>query len=608
GPVTQWTDYLLNLTKNEILLGYPRPQMKRQKWTNLYVLWSFPMTYRNMTIKNRTINLKIIFNETIRVPFPVESYLSGIHRRVLPAHYLRYQRRLQISRDRLGKFNRLLLHFDSVDYETYVWINRIFVESIVRVWDLADKSYQSRSKQILNSSTNSIYYTLISGIWQTVWLESVLLVYISKLWFQSTIDHKNMCILHHRIDINKNRKLEKFVTHIPPSFTIYLFYNEFDDSSSSLNQLLDVERKNPEKKDSTVFRSSIKILKTTQYVIKLPLKLGQNIIIKKLNIVPNRSLKSKLQFEYELKSMIDTLYNYPSIVMWVMFNEEWSQYDILRLGQWLKYYSGEYRLINAVRGWHDRSVGDFRDIHDYTAQIELPSINTYDRTNRALVLGECGGYGLLVCRNHTWNFHDSEGWSYAKFKGKYLTTYGFERLMMQINSLKRHSYLSSMIYTQLSDVKYELNDILTYDRKVSKYVQNHIRNALKVNFTRYRDTDDLIALSIAAGKKHKSITERLANCEEVDINKPSSSGITPLLMVAEVGWPDILQILLKRVAIVDAAPSRPKAKVNKIAGSTPLIGAIEYDHPDCVKILLQNKANANHQNQSGISALMLAAD
>ncbi|CAF4227849.1 unnamed protein product, partial [Didymodactylos carnosus] len=124
----------------------------------------------------------------------------------------------------------------------------------------------------------------------------------------------------------------------------------------------------------------------------------------------------------------------------------------------------------------------------------------------------------------------------------------------------------------------------------------------------YRDTDDLIALSIAAGKKHKSITERLANCEEVDINKPSSSGITPLLMVAEVGWPDILQILLKRVAIVDAAPSRPKAKVNKIAGSTPLIGAIEYDHPDCVKILLQNKANANHQNQSGISALMLAAD
>ncbi|CAF1216704.1 unnamed protein product, partial [Didymodactylos carnosus] len=1001
GPVTQWTDYLLNLTKNEILLGYPRPQMKRQKWTNLYVLWSFPMTYRNMTIKNRTINLKIIFNETIRVPFPVESYLSGIHRRVLPAHYLRYQRRLQISRDRLGKFNRLLLHFDSVDYETYVWINRIFVgkhrggyqpfhfditeylqtairdrfnyyqqELIVRVWDPTDKSYQSRGKQVLNSSTNSIYYTPISGIWQTVWLESVPLVYISKLWFQSTIDHKNMSILHHRIDINiKNRKLEKFITYIPPSFIIDLSYNEFDDSSSSLNQLLDVERKNPEKKDSTVFRSSVKILKTTRYVIKLTLKLDKNIIIEKSNIVPNveqkivfdkniiklwspespnlyditidlyehtpitttkvfkniarrgwpylnkivsstnnypklknldkvdsyigfrsinlcgnsikeiclnnekyfmlgvldqgywpdglyraptdsalkydifkmkslgfntirkhmkiessrwyywcdvmgmlvwqdmpasdsyygyeveliederlriirdnvtnnikfdylsnpsrnltfiqfsqinnsliftpesivgrqtgsqRSLKSKLQFEYELKSMIDTLYNHPSIVMWVLFNEEWGQYDTLRLGQWLKYYSGEYRLINAVSGWQDRSVGDIRDIHDYTAQIELPSENTYDRTNRALVLGECGGYGLLVSRNHTWKFHDSEGWSYAKFKDKYLMTYGFERLMMQINSLKHHSYLSSMIYTQLSDVEYELNGMLTYDRKVSKYVQNHIRNALKFNFTsiyhmhivfsgiyndtlwnysyddmnsktqiktspfksftniwitrkfkldpsvfttykhhyyylymsysfcyvnitidnrykidlnessnnyafiplsdtiqnvfksnlnrtytidvhasyylgnirsiRYRDADDLTALSIAAGKKHKSITEILANCEEVDVNKPSSSGITPLLMVAEVGWPDILQILLKRGAIVDAAPSGPKAELNKIAGSTPLIGATKYDHPDCVKILLQNKANANHQNQSGISALMLAAE
>jgi ankyrin repeat protein len=124
----------------------------------------------------------------------------------------------------------------------------------------------------------------------------------------------------------------------------------------------------------------------------------------------------------------------------------------------------------------------------------------------------------------------------------------------------------------------------------------------------YQEADGLTALSIAAGNKHKDITEILATCAEVDVNKPSLSGITPLLMVAEVGWPDILDILLTRGAVVDSAPSGKRAEDNKIAGSTPLIGATKYNHPECVKHLLAQHANPNHQNQSGISALMLAAE
>ena len=79
-------------------------------------------------------------------------------------------------------------------------------------------------------------------------------------------------------------------------------------------------------------------------------------------------------------------------------------------------------------------------------------------------------------------------------------------------------------------------------------------------------------------------------------------------MVAEVGWPDVLDTLLQRGAAVDAAPSGKRAEDNKIAGSTPLIGATKYNHPECVKRLLARHANPNHQNQSGISALMLAAE
>ena len=122
------------------------------------------------------------------------------------------------------------------------------------------------------------------------------------------------------------------------------------------------------------------------------------------------------------------------------------------------------------------------------------------------------------------------------------------------------------------------------------------------------DADGLTALSIAAGRKHKELTEFLADLSEVDVNKASESGITPLLMVAEVGWTDVMKKLLKRGAHVDAAPKGRTAEEAKIAGSTPLIGATKYNNPEAVKLLLDHNANPNHQNQSGISALMLASE
>jgi ankyrin repeat protein len=122
------------------------------------------------------------------------------------------------------------------------------------------------------------------------------------------------------------------------------------------------------------------------------------------------------------------------------------------------------------------------------------------------------------------------------------------------------------------------------------------------------DADGLTALSIAAGRKHKDLTEYLADLSEVDVNKASESGITPLLMVAEVGWTDVMHKLLKRGAQVDAAPRGRTAEEAKIAGSTPLIGATKYNNPDAVRLLLEHQANPNHQNQSGISALMLASE
>ena len=96
------------------------------------------------------------------------------------------------------------------------------------------------------------------------------------------------------------------------------------------------------------------------------------------------------------------------------------------------------------------------------------------------------------------------------------------------------------------------------------------------------DADGLTALSIAAGRKHKELTEYLADLPDVDVNKASESGITPLLMVAEVGWTDVMKKLLRRGAHVDAAPRGKTAEEAKIAGSTPLIGATKYNNPEAV--------------------------
>ncbi|CAF4763020.1 unnamed protein product [Rotaria sp. Silwood2] len=97
-----------------------------------------------------------------------------------------------------------------------------------------------------------------------------------------------------------------------------------------------------------------------------------------------------------------------------------------------------------------------------------------------------------------------------------------------------------------------------------------------------------------------------AECSEVDVNKASLSGITSLLMVVEIGWSDILDILLQDGAIVDLTYSGKRAEGKKIADSIPLIGATKYNSAKCIKLLLARNTNSNHKNQSDVSVILLA--
>jgi len=172
-----------------------------------------------------------------------------------------------------------------------------------------------------------------------------------------------------------------------------------------------------------------------------------------------RTAQSARQFELELKRNIDALSNHPSIVMWVIFNEGWGQYDTERLGNWI----GEYdptRLVNTASGWSDRGVGDVHDVHSYpgpAAPVAAP--------DRAIVLGEFGGLGFPI-PGHLWQ--SERNWGYRNYESADDLTMAYETLLRRLHRLIAEPGLSAAVYTQTSDVETEVNGLMTYDRVIIK--------------------------------------------------------------------------------------------------------------------------------------------
>ena len=168
-----------------------------------------------------------------------------------------------------------------------------------------------------------------------------------------------------------------------------------------------------------------------------------------------RDEDSAEQFDLELKRLLDTHMNHPSIVMWVLFNEGWGQYDTVRLTEWLKMYDPS-RLINSVSGWNDMGVGDVRDIHNYPDPLAPPQ-----EPDRAAVLGEFGGLGLPVV-GHTWQ--DQANWGYQEYENADALLGAYQAMLKTVRNLSEAQGLAAAIYTQLTDVETEVNGLLTYDR------------------------------------------------------------------------------------------------------------------------------------------------
>lgn len=168
--------------------------------------------------------------------------------------------------------------------------------------------------------------------------------------------------------------------------------------------------------------------------------------------------KDKAQFETELEEIVNDFYNYQCIVMWVIFNEGWGQYDTERLTNYVTKIDST-RLVSNASGWTDMGVGDIIDMHSY------PGPDIYDsEENRATVLGEFGGLGLSI-KDHLWQ---EDNWGYKKMTDSLDFLNNYKNLWQKTWQMKDAKSASAVVYTQLSDLEGEVNGLVTYDREVIK--------------------------------------------------------------------------------------------------------------------------------------------
>jgi len=204
GLATRWAK---KVSPANSLPEYPRPQMRREEWLNLNGLWEYAIT--------RAADKVTQYDGQILVPFPVESALSGVQKPLRPEQCLWYKREFSVPQH--WEDRSLLLHFGAVDWHAEVWVNgkragehsggyypfsfdiSSYIhkdeqsnEIMVCVRDSTETEQEQRGKQSL--TPKGLFYTAVSGIWQTVWLEPVPKAYISSFKLTPDLDNGGLRI------------------------------------------------------------------------------------------------------------------------------------------------------------------------------------------------------------------------------------------------------------------------------------------------------------------------------------------------------------------------------------------------------------------------------
>ncbi len=564
--VTRWAK---DVSPDSPLPEYPRPQLRRERWKSLNGLWDFTIIDKEkITIEN--------FDGKILVPFPVESALSGVVQQLKPTQKLWYHRTFKIPKD--WRNHRIILHFGAVDWEATMWINGKKVgvhmggytpfsfeisdyidfsqinEIVVAVWDPTEKGGQEHGKQALEPQ--EIWYTAVSGIWQTVWLEPVPKIYIQDIKMNSDIEEGLLELsvflndqserYEIRVEIKDGGNIiesmtsnkKKMVLKIPSSklwspenpflydLSIALkSNNEIIDEVESYFGLRKVSLGNKINGIRTIQLNNKNIFQygtldqgywpdglytaptdeALRYDIEITKELGFNMIRKHVKVEPARwyyycdkigilvwqdmpngggyyvgdlppnidehkdirEESSKRSYYKELKSMINALFNHPSLITWVPFNEGWGQFDTKKVVNFVRSLDSS-RLIDAASGWFDYGVGDILDLHSYPNPIKPKK----DKVgSRAAIVGEFGGLGLEV-ENHMWEVDERFVYRKMRTREKFMKRY--DKLTQKLKPLIQEG-LSAAIYTQITDVEGEVNGLLTYDREILKLDKETLR-------------------------------------------------------------------------------------------------------------------------------------
>ncbi|MBL1409280.1 glycoside hydrolase family 2 protein [Sphingobacterium faecale] len=571
--LTSWGE---NLSSDKPHPEYPRPQLIRtNNWQNLNGLWKYAI--RSV----KSVEIPSQWDGNILVPFAIESALSGVGLEVGKDNVLWYNNSILLNK--LVNKNKVLLHFGAVDWQCDVFINNKLVgrheggfdpfsmdisaflnkgnkqDITIRVWDPTDDGPQPRGKQVKNP--HGIWYTPVTGIWQTVWVESVPETYIANtkqtphldkgsLSFQARVessqpdDRIKVIVLDGETIIleqsgEPNTEFELLVPGLQPwSPTNPKLYDlkiqlirkgKVIDNTKSYFAMRKISMKKDQQGIQRLLLNNEFCFQygpldqgwwpdglhtapsddALKYDIIKTKEMGFNMIRKHIKIEParwyrhcdsigmlvwqdmpsgdlggnhwdmqpgkisagnrdkERSSVSEAYYRKEWKAIMECLHNFPSIVMWVPFNEAWGQFKTKEITEWTIAYDPS-RLVNSASGGNFMATGDILDIHNYP-DAAMPDPSLFG-AQQALVLGEFGGLGLPI-EGHTWQ--QKNNWGYQSFKNKSELLDRYKGLIHDLSKLISMG-LSAAVYTQTTDVEIETNGLMTYDRKVTKIPENDL--------------------------------------------------------------------------------------------------------------------------------------
>ena len=559
---TPWAE---KLNPTSPLPEYPRPQLVRNNnWKNLNGLWDYAITAKD-SAEPKSYQGKIL------VPFAIESSLSGVGKTIDENNLLWYKTSFTIPSTMK---NSILLHFGAVDWKADIWLNGKKVgtheggfdpfsfdvtefikksgkqELVISVWDPTDAGTQPRGKQLRKSE--GIWYTPVTGIWQTVWLEGVSKTHITSTKQTPDIDNKSLSvsatvqsaqagdqleitaldgtatIAEQKIEVTQTASLtipnpklwspsSPFLYHLKIAIirngktidqaTSYfamrksslgtdkngvqrmLINNEFVFQYGPLDQgwwpdglytapteeamVFDIVK--TKEMGFDMIRKHIKVEPARWYYEcdQLGMLVWQDMPSGDLGnewqpdlgmmggTDQKRTPVSEAIYRKEWNSIMDALYNFPSIVVWTPFNEAWGQFKTKEIADWTK-KKDPSRLVNSASGGNHVIAGDIVDLHHYPNPA-MPRPDLFGPTH-AVVLGEFGGLGLPL-PGHTWA--DKNNWGYQTFKTADEMFDKYASFMVTMESLIKKG-LSAAVYTQTTDVEQETNGLMTYDRKVIK--------------------------------------------------------------------------------------------------------------------------------------------